>query len=241
MAVTRLTGTGRKLAELPVDPRLGRMILESGRNGCVREVLIITAALAIQDPRERPADVRDAADAMHRRFAEPGSDFLALVTLWDYLRGQQRQSSSSAFRRMCRREYLHFLRVREWQDVYSQLQQAARELGIVAGRERGTGQPAADEPAAGEPAAGKQGAASGQQSADDQNRKVYAAGKKRRRPGCPAAGLCSGPPRPARRPQSDGRYSRDLADRVHQSLLAGLLSHIGMQDGRPHIGRPQGG
>ena len=136
-AVTRLTDTGRKLAELPVDPRLGRMILEAGRNGCVREVLIITAALAIQDPRERPADMRDAADAMHRRFAEPGSDFLAFLTLWDYLRDQQRELSSSAFRRMCRREYLHYLRVREWQDVYSQLQQAARDLGILVGRDHG--------------------------------------------------------------------------------------------------------
>src|SRR5580693_4532412 len=121
----RLTDTGRKLAELPVDPRLGRMILESGRNGCAREVLVITAALSIQDPRERPADARDAADAMHRRFAQPGSDFLALVALWDYLREQQRELSGSAFRRMCRREYLHYLRVREWQDVYGQLRQAA--------------------------------------------------------------------------------------------------------------------
>jgi len=108
-----LTGTGRKLADLPVDPRLGRMILAAGRNGCAREVLIITAALAIQDPRERPTDAREAADAMHRRFAEPGSDFLAFLTLWDYLREQQRQLSSSAFRRLCRREYLHFLRVQE--------------------------------------------------------------------------------------------------------------------------------
>ncbi|HEU5416607.1 MAG TPA: ATP-dependent RNA helicase HrpA [Streptosporangiaceae bacterium] len=129
----QLTDTGRKLAELPLDPRLGRMILEAGQQGCVREVLIITAALSIQDPRERPADARDAADARHRRFAEPGSDFLALVTLWDYLREQQRELSSSAFRRMCRREYLHYLRTREWQDVHGQLRQAAASLGITAG------------------------------------------------------------------------------------------------------------
>src|SRR5580693_1768824 len=127
----RLTDTGRRLAQLPVDPRLGRMILEAGRNGCAREVLVITAVLSIQDPRERPADAREAADARHARFAEPGSDFLALVTLWDYLREQQRELSSSAFRRMCRREYLHYLRIREWQDLYGQLRQAARELDIV--------------------------------------------------------------------------------------------------------------
>ena len=133
----RLTGAGRKLARLPVDPRLGRMILEADRNGCAREVLIITAALSINDPRERPAESREAADAMHARFAEPGSDFLAFVNLWDYLRGQQQELSSSAFRRLCRREYLHYLRVREWQDVCGQLRQAARDLGMVPGRDRG--------------------------------------------------------------------------------------------------------
>ena len=132
----RLTDTGTKLAHLPLDPRLGRMILEAGRHGCAREVLIITAALSIQDPRERPADARPQADAMHARFAEPGSDFLTFVTLWDYLRDQQRELSSSAFRRMCRREFLHYLRTREWQDVYGQLRQAARDLGVDAGPDR---------------------------------------------------------------------------------------------------------
>ena len=161
---TRLTGVGRKLARLPADPRLGRMILEAKHNGCVREVLIITAALSIQDPRERPADAREAADAMHKRFAEPGSDFLALLNLWRYVNDQQRELSGSAFRRMCRREYLHYLRVREWQDVQGQLRQAAKEVGITAGPDHGT--------------------------------------------------------------------SEDSSDRVHMSLLAGLLSHIGMKDER---------
>ena len=132
----KLTDIGRQLARLPVDPRLGRMIIEAGRNGCAREVLIIAAALSIQDPRERPADARDAADAQHARFAEPDSDFLSLLNLWDYLRERQRELSGSAFRRMCRREYLHYLRVREWQDVYGQLRQAARELGIEVGPDR---------------------------------------------------------------------------------------------------------
>ena len=134
---TRLTEVGRKLSRLPLDPRLGRMILEAARNGCVREVLIITAALSIIDPRERPADARQAADEMHARFAEPGSDFLTFLNLWDYLRERQSHLSGSAFRRLCRREYLHYLRVREWQDVYGQLRQAAADLGIQAGRERG--------------------------------------------------------------------------------------------------------
>ena len=137
----RLSDVGRKLAELPVDPRIGRMIIEAAQNGCVREVLVIASALSIQDPRERPAEAREAADAMHARFAEPGSDFLAYLHLWDYLRTQQRELSSSAFRRLCRREYLHYLRVREWQDLYGQLRQAAADLGI----KLGAGRP--DEPA----------------------------------------------------------------------------------------------
>jgi ATP-dependent helicase HrpA len=131
---TKLTPLGRKLARLPVDPRLGRMILEARHHDCLREVLIITAALSIQDPRERPADNREAADAMHARFAEPGSDFLAFLTLWDYLHERQAELSGSAFRRLCRREYLHYLRVREWQDLYGQLRQAAREVGAGTGR-----------------------------------------------------------------------------------------------------------
>src|SRR5215470_12467412 len=134
---TRLTAVGRKLARLPVDPRFGRMILEAGHRGCLREVLIITAALSIQDPRERPTDAREAADAMHARFAEPGSDFLTFLTLWDYLDERQRELSGSAFRRMCRREHLHYLRVREWQDLHGQLRQAARDVGIGTGPDRG--------------------------------------------------------------------------------------------------------
>ena len=118
-----------------MDPRLGRMILEARHHDCLREVLIITAALSIQDPRERPADTREAADAMHARFAEPGSDFLAFLTLWGYLHDKQAELSGSAFRRLCRREYLHYLRVREWQDLYGQLRQAAKEVGAGTGRE----------------------------------------------------------------------------------------------------------
>jgi len=162
----RLTGIGRKLARLPADPRLGRMILEAGKNGCLPEVLVITSALSIQDPRERPADARDAADAMHARFAEPGSDFLTLVNLWNFLNDRQRELSASAFRRMCRREYLHYLRIREWQDVHGQLREAARATGT------------------------RHGSAN----------------------------------------HGSARVPADVADQVHMSLLAGLLSQIGMKD-----------
>jgi ATP-dependent helicase HrpA len=126
----RLTDIGRKMARLPVDPRIARMILESDRNGCAREVLIIAAALSIQDPRERPADNQQAADAAHGRFTQPESDFLAFVALWDYLAERQRELSGSAFRRMCRAEFLNYLRVREWQDLHGQLQSLAADLGV---------------------------------------------------------------------------------------------------------------
>ncbi|MDX2596231.1 MULTISPECIES: ATP-dependent RNA helicase HrpA [Streptomyces] len=158
----RLTDTGRKLAQLPVDPRLARMVLEADKNGCVREVMVIAAALSIQDPRERPADKQAQADQQHARFKDETSDFLAFLNLWRYVREQQKERGSSSFRRMCKQEYLNFLRIREWQDIYSQLRTVAKQMGMHL-----------EEPAAGADAP---------------------------------------------------------ADRVHVSLLAGLLSHIGMKD-----------
>ncbi|WP_270263050.1 ATP-dependent RNA helicase HrpA [Kocuria marina] len=131
-----LTRTGEVLAALPVDPRLGRMIVESQRRGCVREVLVLTAALTVQDPRERPLEKRQAADEFHARFRDKTSDFLSYGLLWQYLQEQQSELSSSQFRKLCRREYLNFLRIREWQDLYAQLRQIARQVGIDAGASR---------------------------------------------------------------------------------------------------------
>ena len=130
MKSDQLTETGRQMARLPVDPRIARMIIESGQQGCAREILIIAAALSIQDPRERPTDNQQAADTAHRRFAQPESDFVAFVALWDYLADRQRELTGSAFRRLCRSEFLNYLRVREWQDLHGQLQSLSRELGI---------------------------------------------------------------------------------------------------------------
>ncbi|WP_329366699.1 ATP-dependent RNA helicase HrpA [Streptomyces sp. NBC_01483] len=126
----RLTQTGRKLAQLPVDPRLARMVLEADKNGCAREVMVIAAALSIQDPRERPADKQTQADQQHARFRDETSDFLAFLNLWRYVREQQKERGSSAFRRMCKQEYLNFLRIREWQDIYTQLRTVAKQMGI---------------------------------------------------------------------------------------------------------------
>ena len=131
----RLTKLGRKLARLPVDPRLGRMVLEADSQQCVREVLVIASALSIQDPRERPDDKREKAAELHNRFKAEGSDFLTLVALWDYLRKQQRELSGNQFRRMCRREFLNYLRVREWMDLYSQLRRVAGTVGVRPGGE----------------------------------------------------------------------------------------------------------
>ncbi|MGW1722770.1 ATP-dependent RNA helicase HrpA [Streptomyces sp. NPDC002306] len=136
----RLTDTGRKLAQLPVDPRLARMVLEADKNGCVREVMVIAAALSIQDPRERPADKQTQADQQHARFKDETSDFLAYLNLWRYVREQQKERGSSAFRRMCKQEYLNFLRIREWQDIYSQLRTVAKGMGIHLNEDDAPGQ-----------------------------------------------------------------------------------------------------
>ena len=128
----RLTSVGRRLARLPIDPRLGRMLLEADKNGCASEVLVLVAALSVQDVRERPAEKRPQADQLHARFTARSSDFLAYLTLWRYLNTQRRELSGSAFRRMCRAEFLNYLRFREWADVVAQLRQLAKPLGIDA-------------------------------------------------------------------------------------------------------------
>ncbi|MDR1186527.1 MAG: ATP-dependent RNA helicase HrpA [Bifidobacteriaceae bacterium] len=138
---TRLTEAGRRLARIPLDPRLARMIIEAESAGVEREVTIIAAALSIQDPRERPLEFQAQADQSHARFNDPTSDFLSFLNLWEYLRAARRDNSSSAFRRLVRREYLNYLRIREWQDLVKELQRAAR-----AGRDRRGGRPGDTQP-----------------------------------------------------------------------------------------------
>ncbi|MGQ0630798.1 MAG: ATP-dependent RNA helicase HrpA [Sporichthyaceae bacterium] len=129
-ATGALTPIGRTLAALPVDPRLGRMIIAADSSGSLREVIVIAAALSIQDPREYPVEAREAARAKHARFADKNSDFASYLNLWTYLREQQQKLSSSKFRKLCTSEYLHYLRVREWQDLVAQLRQAAGAAGL---------------------------------------------------------------------------------------------------------------
>ncbi|MGR6901726.1 ATP-dependent RNA helicase HrpA [Glutamicibacter sp. BSL13] len=163
----QVTDIGRQLAQLPLDVRLGRMIVEGARRGVAKELMVLTAALSIQDPRERPSQEtgqRERAAELHRRFTDEKSDFIALLNLWAYLQEKQKELSSSAFRRLCKAEHINYLRVREWQDLFTQLRQLAKPLGISVAAEPIN--PAANE------------------------------------------------------------------DTVHMSLLAGLLSHIGMYDER---------
>jgi ATP-dependent helicase HrpA len=131
-----LTKTGRTLARLPIDPRFGRMLVEAGRHGVVREVMAVVAGLTIQDPRERPLERRAQADQQHARFTDSTSDFLTLLNLWNHLEQKQRELSSGAFRRMCKAEFLNYLRIREWQDLYRQLRRTAKPLGLVPGDAR---------------------------------------------------------------------------------------------------------
>ncbi|TFC46426.1 ATP-dependent RNA helicase HrpA [Cryobacterium sp. TMT1-21] len=131
--ISKLTRIGQQLAKLPIDPRFGRMVIESKTQAVSREVMAIVSGLTIQDPRERPLERRAQADQQHARFADPTSDFLSLLNLWNYLEAQQKELGSSAFRRLCKNEFLNYLRVREWQDVYKQLRQMAKPLGLHIG------------------------------------------------------------------------------------------------------------
>lgn len=127
-----LTAIGRAMAAFPVDPRLARMIIEGSRRNCAKEMMVLAAALTIQDPRERPADVRAEADAMHARFVDDTSDFSSFLLLWDYINEQQAALSSSQLRKMCHREYINYLRIREWQDLFAQLREMGRTANIHA-------------------------------------------------------------------------------------------------------------
>lgn len=132
----KLSSIGKELARLPIEPRFARMLIEARTRNLVREVMIIVSGLTIQDPRERPLEKRPQADLLHARFVDPASDFITLLNLYNYLEDKQKQLSSSAFRRLCKSEFLNYLRVREWQDLMRQLQSLAKPLGLNLGPRR---------------------------------------------------------------------------------------------------------
>lgn len=131
-----LTRVGRQLAQLPVDPRLAKMILSAVNFGCVYEMMIIVSALSIQDPRERPQEKQQASDEKHRRFTDKKSDFLAFLNLWRYLQEQQKALSKNQFRRQCQKDFLNYLRIHEWQDIYHQIRLTVREMGLPINSEK---------------------------------------------------------------------------------------------------------
>ncbi|MTE13617.1 ATP-dependent RNA helicase HrpA [Nocardia aurantiaca] len=235
-----LTPIGREMAQIPVDPRMARMLVEANRGGCLAEVLIIVAALSIQDVRERPVEHQQAADAKHARFTVEGSDFLAYLRLWDYLREQRNALSSNQFRRLCRDEFLHYLRIREWQDLHGQLRTITRGLGWNTG---------------GSDAQFDRTAATSDGGASGRNRRGPTAGDTGRTnvAGQPGRGGDAGRGSSARRGTGSGRGARSggasgLAESlaakagqdrdslpwdvtsIHQALLAGMLSHIGLRE-----------
>ncbi|SIR86424.1 ATP-dependent RNA helicase HrpA [Williamsia sterculiae] len=165
----RLSAVGRQLAALPIEPRLGRMLVEADSQGCLEQLLIIVAALSLPDVRERPADHREAADAAHARFATSGSEFVAYLALWKHLEELRATLSHGQFRRRCQREFLHYLRIREWRELHRQLRQTVVELGWT-----------------------------------------------------PTSGAVE--------PDGDDNVYGDVTA-IHQSVLSGLLSHIGVRDG----------
>ncbi|MFD8103315.1 ATP-dependent RNA helicase HrpA [Nocardia fluminea] len=203
-----LTPIGREMAQLPVDPRMARMLVEAQRNGCLDEVLIIVAALSIQDVRERPVEHQQAADAQHARFVVEGSDFLAYLRLWDYLTEQRKSLSSNQFRRMCRDEFLHYLRIREWQDLHGQLRTIARGMGWNdAGAARGQTNPAKGEES---------------RRAGGRSRRGGDAATRGQRP-------VSAKPVGGTSDTADDDAMPWPSAQIHQSLLAGMLSHIGVR------------
>lgn len=132
----QLTDLGRRLARLPVDPRLGRMILAAAEEDCLPEVLVIAAALSVPDPRLRPLDQAPAADERHARFKDDQSDFIGLIRLWDYYHDRAARLSRSQLRKLCREEFLSYVSLREWHEVHQQLKEVTAELGLAGGKRR---------------------------------------------------------------------------------------------------------
>jgi ATP-dependent helicase HrpA len=134
----QLTEIGRQLAKMPIDPRIGRMILAAKQENCLNEVLIIASALSIQEPRERPMDAQQAADTKQQRFADEKSDFLSYLKLWDFFQENAKHLSKNKLRQLCREHYLSYIRMREWHDIHQQLYTLIREAGWQANQIEGS-------------------------------------------------------------------------------------------------------
>ncbi|PMC70497.1 ATP-dependent RNA helicase HrpA [Corynebacterium aurimucosum] len=127
-----LTRIGRDLARIPVDPRMARMLVEANTSGCLHDVMVIVAAMTIQDVRERPIDKQAQADQAHARFKDKSSDFMAMLNLWDFVQEARDEMSGNAFRKRMKADFLHYMRIREWFDLVRQLRDVAKQLGWTA-------------------------------------------------------------------------------------------------------------
>ncbi len=126
----QLTDLGRQMARLPVDPKFGRMLLAANREGCLRELLVIVAALSVQDPRERPTEKRQAVDEKHRQWVDPDSDFYTLWNMWTFLEAQRQALSKNQFASLCRQLSVSYMRMREWRELHHQLHMSCRQVGF---------------------------------------------------------------------------------------------------------------
>ncbi|WP_433710126.1 ATP-dependent RNA helicase HrpA [Nocardia sp. CA-084685] len=228
-ATLTLTPTGREMAQIPVDPRMARMLVEAHRNGVLADVLIIVAALSIQDVRERPAEHQQAADTKHARFVVEGSDFLAYLRLWEYLTEQRKSLSSNQFRRMCRDEFLHYLRIREWQDLHGQLRTITRGLGWTV-----QGDGSESDSRRRRSAADSRNSDGGQRKRHDADSAHADSGgadssrTKANRSGRARDNTTASQLQAAEALENDGTPWNSTA--IHQALLAGMLSHIGVRE-----------
>ncbi|MEA1051959.1 DUF3418 domain-containing protein [Lamprobacter modestohalophilus] len=256
-----LTPIGKQLARLPVDPRIGRMLLAGAEHHCLRELSIIAAALAVQDPRERPLEQQQAADEIHATFRHPDSDFLGFLNLWEFLEKERRHLTRRKFQRLCKQHFLSWNRVQEWRDTQIQLHELMAELGYRENREQGLGKQAEKHVQV----AGKQAQASGKQAqvagkhAQVAGKHAQASGKhtqaaskhaetasKHAETAGKHAGKTTGehqgkhadnhPSHRSVNHQAEGTY-----EEVHRALLTGLLSNIGRKDEQREYQGARGG
>ncbi|CAN5642196.1 ATP-dependent RNA helicase HrpA [soil metagenome] len=233
-AQRRLTETGRTMARLPVDVKLARMLVAAQAHGCLHEMLVVASFLGIQDPRERPADQRAAADAAHAAFADPKSEFVAILRLWDAHRAAHEDSTQSQLRKWCGRHFLGYLRMREWRELHRQLKLQCEAMGWASHR---AGEPPARAMVSARP--GMAGPALAEPQKSRQGRQPQAGGTDAGR-SAPlfAADVADG--RSAKGKKDADPAFDQLFARLHRALIAGLPTQIGHRLERGQYEGPRG-
>ena len=205
----RVTKLGKQLQQIPLDPKLARIVIEADKWGCLAEILVIVCALSIQDPRERPAEKQQAADEKHRRFWDEQSDFIALVNLWNYVEAQRQELSQNQLRKLCGREFLNFLRLKEWRELHHQVKLAVKNVGL-----KNTSLQISDSsPESGVVDSQK----SGPQKSANKNPALKRSGAK--------SNNSKNNAKKGQTPQTDNRVGG--YEPIHRALVAGLITNIG--------------